>query len=174
MKYKIFILLLFLSCIWIIGCYTVLQHPKVSEMMIDQPSDQVNYVADCSQCHNHSFRSFTHDDNYPVPEDTYNYHNWQYYFDIPWWSEPSYYSQPAGSQGNDALPPTQKRDFQRRDESHPVAAPNEPTVPTHLSKETTPASEPVENQPASTDTQSVNRRSTETERKEKPQKNKNE
>lgn len=116
-------------------CYTTFQHPTVY-VPVDSTTyyeQEVTFADDCSQCHSDEKSKIENqNDIYAEPLYQQNY-MWNYYFVTPWWYDPYYYSgtTPATAE-DDNLPPTQRRDFDRRNTSpmpsYGAPAPSSPTL----------------------------------------------
>lgn len=127
---------------YIIGCYTVIQHPTLSESVIQEKGffdENVLYIDDCSRCHDstHPFRSSYIGMYHSMPAD-HDFYRWQYFYDMTWWQEKDFYSPPPAMGDAEILPPTQKRDFTRRDEAvgnNTLSSPAGNTGPATLSKQ---------------------------------------
>lgn len=152
-------LTIFAICLFIVGCYTMISHPRLSDEMITESEyiDQdVSYIDECSQCHEnyHQFQAPYTDTFHAFDWEGYDYYDWQYYYDIPWWQEERYYISVSRDEGDESLPPTHKRDFNRRGSSEsgePVSSRSDHQAPpSHLSK-----------QSGSSSTESVQENSTE-------------
>jgi len=106
-------LLLFFS---IFQCYTTFKHPEISsdaDSTSVYHSQQISFVEDCSSCHvQNDPINDAHLQVYDYPLYQENY-SWQYYYVIPWWVDEYYYEDHQAESGA-TLPPTQRRDFDRR------------------------------------------------------------
>lgn len=132
----------FLMCIYIAGCYTVIQHPTLSESVIEETEfydENVLYIDDCSRCHDSAqpFRS-SYVETYHTMPAYHNFYRWQYFYDMPWWQGINYYSSSPAMDDDEILPPTQKRNFDRRDDSvgnSTLSSPASNSGPATLSKQ---------------------------------------
>jgi hypothetical protein len=69
------------------ACYTLLKHPRVKHDVVYQELDDKR----CSTCHTKDelwafHHSPTHPQRYTIG------YNWFYYYDLPWWYNPDWYS----------------------------------------------------------------------------------
>jgi len=121
-SYKL--LIVFVICMTMIGCYTMIKHPHLSDMLVEEEEyldKDVNHLDDCMQCH-------TQDDRFlqSAPE---NYHSfiwdddqfyeWNYYYARHWWYDDNYYA--TGTDGNEVLPPTLPRNTSSESHSYPTS-----------------------------------------------------
>lgn len=137
------ITMIFLIISALMNCYTTFRHPRVhssSDSSEVNHSAEITFQDDCSSCHE---PNQTINDPYaPVYENPIyeQKDNWGYYYAIPWWSD-QYYYENRQAKMNDNLPPTQKRDFDRREgtPSPAIATPgvSTPTLSKPAAKETT-------------------------------------
>jgi len=140
--YRTKLLITVLISMYVVGCYTIIQHPKLSESVIQEKEffdENVLYIDDCSRCHDsyYPYRSSYVETYHAMPHD-FDYYKWEFFYDIPWWQELNYYEAPAGMSDSEILPPTQKRNFNRRDDSFgnsAVSSPSSNQGPSSLSKE---------------------------------------
>jgi hypothetical protein len=130
---------------YIIGCYTVITHPKISDDVVseDQYSNEsITYYDECSQCHHNLDRIRPFEENYhTVLNNDYNNYDWRYYYTLPWWEEDRYYSLVNVDQNGNTLPPTHKRTVGRKNTSVPTASAPAPSRPGSLSKSVSPNNE---------------------------------
>lgn len=148
MNKQIAILLIIFFLIFSVSCYTTFKHPQVytySDSTNVYNFQQISFIEDCSSCHEQNNPiNDAHLQVYDYPSYEENY-NWQYYYVIPWWVEESYY-EGQRAESKESLPATQRRDFDRREQS-PSSATASPGVsgatlskPTTTGESTPPAS----------------------------------
>ena len=175
MKRSIMLLCVVLFCLLIVGCYTTFKHPHVENTAIEEEEYQeyhVSHMDDCSQCHvdDQIYYQYGYDAYNDVDVNTYNSYNWDYYHDTPWWSAPVYYSSPSpGKSGSASLPPTQKRDYQRRNTSGSNVSTSSPPPPSSAVSKSSANSGSSSSQQntSSSDKRTVQRRDTSTEKSSK-------
>lgn len=107
------------------GCYTVLKHPQVElareaeaheeeEFGFEAHPNRVTFGDDCQSCHNAEVGAY-HAIAVPAPVATPS-PRWEYYYETPWWF-PYYASSGQGSGSESAE--QKKRSFDRRRNSVP-------------------------------------------------------
>ncbi len=131
--FSVLALLLFFS---IFQCYTTFKHPEIysyADSTNVYHSQEISFIEDCSHCHeqnNPLNDAHLQVYDYPFYEDNYN---WQYYYVMPWWVDDFYY-EGQGVESGATLPPTQRRDFDRRGLPASAANPSAGASVTTLSK----------------------------------------
>ena len=142
---------IFIVTLLMIGCYTIINHPHLTESensdyeyLHDQ--EQIDYSYNCTQCHENHDHHYT--DYYSFPGEYENYHKWEFYYDVPWWYD---YERPIsrighGNQTNNSnIPPTHtRRSFDRRDSStpqQPSVSEGRAATPGRLSKQSASSSD---------------------------------
>jgi len=145
----IFFVFVSLAFFVMVQCYTTIRHPKTysySDSTETYNHQEITCLDNCSSCHesnvsiNNPYHTL-HED----PANQYDY-TWQYFYALPWWTDPNYYENSQGQVEN-KLPATGKRDFDRREvsPSPSIAAPG--TATPSLSKPATEGPAPVETPP---------------------------
>lgn len=111
------IVIVMATCFLLAQCYTTFRHPilySMADSLAAPLPQEVTFMDNCSSCHDqthpliHSPANFQGD---PMMDRNYS---WQYFYTMPWWLDSYYYeNQPANLE--DRLPPTERRDFDRRE-----------------------------------------------------------
>lgn len=105
------------TCFLLAQCYTTLRHPilySVADSLAAPQPQEVTFMDDCSSCHNqthpliHSPVAFRGE---PMTDHDYS---WQYFYTMPWWLD-SYYYEDSPADLENPLPPTERRNFDRRE-----------------------------------------------------------
>lgn len=105
------------TCFLLAQCYTTLRHPilySVADSLAAPQPQEVTFMDDCSSCHNqthpliHSPVAFQ---GQPMTDHDYS---WQYFYALPWWLD-SYYYENSPADLENPLPPTERRNFDRRE-----------------------------------------------------------
>jgi hypothetical protein len=133
----------------IFQCYTTFKHPEIysyADSTDVYHSQEISFIEDCSSCHEQNDPiNDAHLQVYDYPLYQENY-NWQYYYVIPWWVDEYYYEGQRQESGA-TLPPTQRRDFDRRGMPATPATPSpgvsgatlsKPAATSESSSQTTP------------------------------------
>ncbi|MDZ7265046.1 MAG: hypothetical protein ONB16_10705 [candidate division KSB1 bacterium] len=124
-----FVIVAIAACFLLAQCYTTFRHPilySTADSLATPQPQEITFMDNCSNCHDQA-HPLTHS---PIifqgePIDDYNY-SWQYFYTMPWWLDSYYYeNQPANLE--DRLPPTERRNFDRR-EVPPSSAIENPAV----------------------------------------------
>ena len=142
-------LFIFISCLLIVGCYTIIKHPDLADVVIEENEymdNNVNHYDNCIQCHTadnrlqlplfENYHSFVWDDYY---------YEWNYFYAKPWWYDDIYDVSPDN--GQEILPPTHIRGFNNPDNSNPASSVStSPSGPgtSHLSKQNPDAPENIQ------------------------------
>ena len=156
---------LFILSVSLLGCYTMLRHPTVSQPPPIHPDSAATYSHDsgynlsCTDCHNNQYdhRRNVHywNDWDWYPNYYTGYMGWRRYYWRPWWYD-HYYRYPygyyyggGGGGGGGSGDPPSKRTFGRRDSSNPP--PGGPPVYTSppVQQPQQPQSPPSPQQPSS-------------------------
>ncbi len=126
---------LFVLSILMVGCYTMLKHPTVSQPPPIHPDSAATYSHDsgynlsCTDCHNNQYdhRRQVHywNDWEWYPNYYTGYMGWRRYYWRPWWYD-HYYRNPyygnyygGGGGGGGSGDPPSKRQFGRRESANP-------------------------------------------------------
>ncbi len=155
---------LFVLSISLVGCYTMIRHPTVSQPPPIHPDSAATYSHDsgynlsCTDCHNNQYdhrrQVYYWNDWGWYPNYYTGYMGWRRYYWRPWWYD-HYYRYPygyyygGGGGGGGSGDPPSKREFGRREFSNP--SPGGPPVyaPPPVQQPQQPQSPPPPQQPPS-------------------------
>lgn len=112
MSWKIFFVIF--TFFIMVGCYTVIKHPPISETGKSNFQHHIYFSDDCGSCHKVANQPFNLTPREQLPRLNYIYSNdrWYYYYESPWWSRDVFYqtgNYPENSTGNSTLPTTSAR-----------------------------------------------------------------
>ena len=95
----------------------------------------MGHVDDCASCHDNYNQSGTIASmGIVLPDDGYDYYDWEYYYDSSWWAD-EYYAVKNNERKSAPLPPTSKRTFTRPGAQTGPSS-SMPRTPANLSKST--------------------------------------
>ncbi len=94
------LVLLFMLLLLLGGCYTVIQHRRVSE--------PVGYYSDCLQCHESGMEHYYVEEVFLLQADAYSRYGadtrYHYFHDSPWWWDYRYTEEEAAREDETASP----------------------------------------------------------------------